>query len=145
MQFDAPNIETQYKKYIANLPESLPEGIVDVNIELLHRFNLLHYHSIDKEYRPVTRYFQVNQTAEKITLINDQFVVWIVPDKVDNTPITYTLIALKNPEQLSLEVAFSTWGIYNNSRLVLRVLEKFLYEIQENEKVLNSLKKFNSF
>lgn len=140
MQFDPEYIELQYKKYIDNIPNLLPDGIVDVDLDLLHRYNLLHYHSIDKEYQSITRYFQVNQTPEKITLINDQFVIWIIPEKTDNVSITYTLIALRTPEQLSLEVGFSNWGIYNTSRLVLRVLEKFLFEIQENESVLNALK-----
>jgi len=140
MQFDPEYIELQYKKYVDNIPNLLPDGIVDVDLDLLHRYNLLHYHSIDKEYQSITRYFQVNQTPEKITLINDQFVIWIIPEKTDNLSITYTLIALRTPEQLSLEVGFSNWGIYNTSRLVLRVLEKFLFEIQENESVLNALK-----
>ena len=51
-----------------------------------------------------------------------------------------TLIALNHEEQPQLEIAFSTSGVYNSSRLVLRVLEKYLQEIQETEDTLKSLK-----
>lgn len=146
MDNNLPLLDGQYQKFIANINEWLPEGITDVNLELLHKFGLLHYHTVDKDYRPLTRYFQVIETPEKITLINDQFVIWIVPEKTQDTPITYTFIALNqaDPQKIQLEIAFSTWGIYNSSRLVLRVLEKFLYEIQETEKILYSLKKNSS-
>jgi hypothetical protein len=40
-----------------------------------------------------------------------------------------------------LELCFITSGVYNTSRLVLRVLEKFLVEIEENEKLLKTLEK----
>lgn len=140
MEWSLPYLDEQYKKYVNNIAEWLPEGMIDVNLDLLHGFNLLHYHSIDREYRPLTRYFQVSQTEEKITLTNEQFVVWIVPDKAGNAPATYTLIALKGLNQLQLEVGFSTSGIYNSSHLVLRVLEKFLLEIQETEALMSSLK-----
>jgi len=146
MDHQLPLLDELYKKFISNINDWLPEGITDVNLELLHKFGLLHYHTVDKDYRPLTRYFQVKETPEKITLINEQFVIWIVPEKVNETPITYTFIALNHsdPAKIQLEIAFSTWGIYNSSRLVLRVLEKFLYEIQETENLLNSLKKDSS-
>lgn len=134
-------IEEYFKKFSKDLQQWLPEGITAVDLHLLHRFNLLHYYNKERHDPSFTRYFNVVESLDKITLINEQFVVWIVPGKVDHSPITYTLVALNTEESPHLEVAFATTGVYNTSKLVLRVLEKFLYEIQENEEFLSKLKK----
>lgn len=134
-------LEECYKKYIKNITTWAPESIINVDLTLLQKFGLLNYHSRSKYDPSLTRYFQVVETPEKITLINDEFVVWIVPEKINDVSVTYTLIALNHPDDLHLELAFVTSGIYNTSRLVLRILEKFLYEIQENEDLLSKYKK----
>lgn len=134
--YDAPLIEQYYQKYIADLSHFLPEGLIQVDIELLHRFNLFNY---EKKVDPsLTRYFHVMESMEKITLINDQFVIWIVPDNNELTAKTNVLIALNKGGIPHLELAFQTSDVYNSSKLVLRILEKFLYEIQENEESLRS-------
>ncbi len=132
-------LEACFKKFIKDMPSWLPEDIVEVDLPLLHKLDLLHYH--DPEYNDpnLTRYFHVIESNEKITLINDEFVVWIVPEKIEDTPFTYSLIALNRPKEPELQLCFVTSGVYNTSRLVLRVLEKYLEEIQENEKMLTDL------
>jgi hypothetical protein len=134
-------LEDFYKKYMKEIKVWLPDGVIDVDLALLQRLGLLNQHHHEKLNFSLTRYFHVLESPDKITLINDEFVIWIVPEKVDNVPTTFTLIALNHPEGPQLETAFSTWGIYNSSRLVLRILEKFLFEIQETEDLLASLKK----
>ncbi len=133
-------LEACYKRYMQDIGKWLPDGIMDVNLELLHRLDLLHYHSRDNLDSALTRYFHVVESDEKLTLANDDFVVWIVPEKIENTSLTYTLIALNKNDELQLEMAFSTTGIYNNSHLVLRLLERFLLEIQSTEELLAKLK-----
>lgn len=134
-------LEACYKRYMQDISKWLPDGIIDVNLELLHELDLLHYHTRETNDSALTRYFHVVESDEKLTLANDEFVVWIVPEKIKNTSLTYTLIALTKKNDLQLELAFSTAGIYNNSHLVLRLLEKFLLEIQSTEEFLNKLKK----
>lgn len=136
---DISQLEECYKKYIKNINHWIPEGIIDVDINLLKRFGLLNYHLKDKKDPSLTRYFHIIETAEKITLVNEQFIVWIVPEKVNHLPVTFALIALNDPEKPHLELAFSASGVYNSSRLVLRVLEIFLQEIQETEELLAKL------
>lgn len=140
MEQNPLHLEDFYKKYTNDLPSWLPEGVIDVDLALLHRLGILNHHTETKDHFSLTRYFQVSESLEKITLINEQFVIWIVPEKIDDIPTTYTLVCLNRPKGPQLELAFCTWGIYNSSRLVLRVLEKFLYEIQETEDLLTSLK-----
>lgn len=134
-------IEESYKKFVKNLNKFIPEGFYNVDLDLLYQLDLLHFKPLPmKRDSSVSRYFQIVETKEKITLINDQFVVWIIPGKFNEVPVTYTLIALNRGEnEPQLEASFVTRGIYNSSRLVLKILEKFLGEIQENEIVISKL------
>lgn len=138
---DINQLDELYKKYIKDLTTWLPEGIIEVDLKLMQEMDLLDYHRTEKKDPSLTRYFHVVESAEKITLINDHFVIWIVPDKVNDNPVTYTLIALNFPDIPRLEMAFASRGVYNTSRLVLRVLEKYLQEIQDTEDLLHKLKK----
>lgn len=133
-------IEENFKKFISNIRYWIPEDIYCVNLNLLHHYDLLHFYPFYKENESkLTRFFQIFESSEKITLINDEFVIWIKPDFLDHVPVTYTLIALnKGNEELHLETAFISSGVYNNTKLVLRVLEKFLLEIQETNNLLSN-------
>ena len=133
-------LEECYKKYIKNITKWIPEGVIVIDLTLLHELNLLNYYNKDSYDPTLTRYFHVIESEEKITLVNDQFAVWIVPEKIDNIPVTYTLIAINKNDKIKLEMAYVTSGVYNNSKLVLRILEKFLFEIEENEDLITNLK-----
>jgi hypothetical protein len=134
-----PIIEECYKRFTRKLPHLLPEGIIDVNLKLLRDMNLLHFTDVKSiEDEAITRYFHVVETQEKITLINDEFIVWIVPSQDEAIQRTTVLVALNNKPMPDLELAFLTNGVYNTSWLVLRILEKMLDEIHENEKLIKS-------
>lgn len=132
-------LESCFKKYINNIYKWLPDGIINVNLDLLHSLNLLHYYNKDQNESALTRYFHLIDSGDKITLVNEQFVIWIVPDKTGNKSTTYILIALNKNNDIHLELAFTTQGVYNNSKLVLRILEKYLFEIQTTEDYLSHL------
>lgn len=134
-------LEESYKKFMKEVANWPPESIIDVNLELLHEFDLLHFHGKPAHDPALTRYFQVVESSEKITLVNDDFVVWIVPEKTEDTALTYTIVSINDHDHPHLELVFVTSGVYNTSRLVLRVLEKFLHEIQENEDTLKKIRK----
>lgn len=134
-------LEESFNKFYKNIKSGPPESVIHVNLPLLHQIGLLHFHSKEGHDSSLTRYFHVIETPEKITLINEDFVIWIVPEKENETSLTYILIALNHSEEPHLELTFITSGVYNNSRLVLRILEKFLFDIQENEDYLKKIKK----
>jgi hypothetical protein len=133
-------LDEYFDKFSKNINKWIPEGITAVDLPLLQKFDLLHFHNRTVNDPALTRYFHVVESSEKITLINDQFIVWIVPEKEKQTSVTYTLIAL-NQDHPHLELAFLNKGVFNSSRLVLRILEKFLLEIQENEELIEKFKK----
>ncbi len=130
-------LDSSYEQFINRLPELLPDGVAQIDLHLLQKMGLLHEEEGDTS-TSLTRFFHVVESKDKITLFNDQFVIWIVPEKQNSEPHTLVLVALNTGQKPKLELAFSMTGIYNTSRLVLRVLEKFLSEIQENEDVISN-------
>jgi len=129
-------LEDNYKMYLSNIALWLPEGMIHVDLPLLSRLNLLSNIPTDTA---MTRHFQVIESSEKILLFNAQFIVWIVPQQHPISSITYVFIAINRGENLHLELAFSASGIFNNTRIVLRVLERYLQEIQETEDTLHKI------
>ena len=55
--------------------------------------------------------------------------------------MTYVLIALNHPEKAQLEVIFSTRGVYNSPRYVLKVLQHVLVDMLETEETLTLYEK----
>ena len=133
--------EECFQKYLKTMPIWAPDTLIHVDLELLQHHDLLDFGKKPSVDAGLTRYFQVFETFDKITLINDEFVIWIVPEQGEEASMTYVMVALNSPsEGAHLETAFVTSGIYNTSHLVLRILEKFLQEIQENEELLRRLR-----
>lgn len=132
-------LEGYYKKFVNDINQWLPEDIIDVDIKLLEEMGLLHFDDPEYDDPSLTRYFHVIESSDKITLLNDEYVVWIVPENNDQITMTYTLIALNNEKEPQLELCYVTSGVYNTSRLVLRLLEKYLAEIEENAQILKGL------
>lgn len=138
---DNPNmLEDCYQRYMNDLSKWLPDGMIDVNLEILQKLNLLNFHKGTSD-SALTRYFHVVESEDKLTLVNEDFIVWIVPEKQESIPVTCTLIALNKEDEIRLELAFTTSGIYNHSHLVLRLLEKYLLDIQNTEEQLAKFEK----
>lgn len=130
-------IEDSYKKYIKNLENWIPEGIYHIDLSLLHYFDLLHYHKLEHQDSLFLDSFQAIEFPEKMTLVNDHFVIWIQTEYLDNSPVTYVLIALNQEKKApELQLAFVASGVYNTSKIIMGVLEKFIQEIKENEDIL---------
>lgn len=134
-------LEGYYQTFVADLSLFLPDGLIEVDLALLHDLGFLNEGQDNEIESNLTHSFYVIESADKLTLFNQKFIVWIVPKLVDQIPTTFTLIALNEPNQPHLEMAFSTAGVYNHSNLVLRILEKFLEQIEENEAELCKIKK----
>ncbi len=78
---------------------------------------------------------------KKITLVNEQFVVWIVPENVHGVSKTITFIAIEWWKRAQIGNSLCVSGVYNTSKLVLRVLEKLLQEIKETADAMNEFRK----
>lgn len=136
---DINALNAYFKTYIEDLSHWLPEGLIFVDLFLLNEFGLLDFQEENTLEKGLTRYFQVAETEEKIILMNDSYVIWIYPENLEKETATFVLIALNQPAEPKLELAFCVAGVYNTSKLVLGVLEKFLEDIDENENSLKAL------
>ena len=136
-------LEKAYQRYSKDLTKWTPDGIIPVNLSLLHEMGILK----EDQKEPVedddglSHYFHVIETEEKVTLFNEQFVIWITPQIIDETPTTLTLIALLQGENLKLEAVFSSSGVYNSPKYILRVLQHFLKDTLDTENILSSIEK----
>lgn len=132
-------IEKSFRKCIKKLSHLNSENFLNVDLKLLHDLDLLQFQKNISQDFGLTRYFQVIETPDKITMLNEEFVVWIVPEIIDNKNVTYVMIALNGKKEPVLEFVILLSGVYNTSHLILSVLGKFLFEIQENEEFLSKL------
>lgn len=132
-------LEEYFQKFIKQVHQGPAEQVMDVNLPLLKQLGLLNFYNLASYNPALTRYFHVIETQAKITLINEEFVVWIVPEKNQGLTRTYTLIAINKKDKPSLELTLVNSGIYNNSRLILRILEKILHDIEENEAFIRKI------
>lgn len=135
-------LEANFQRYTANLESFAPDGIVEINLDLLRQMDMLDVFNkqAETEEQKLPRSFQVMETPEKITLFNDDFAIWIVPGNVDGLAVTHILIGThKEEEPINLEIVLSASGVYNNSKMVLRVLDALLKEIKETEDELRNI------
>ena len=135
-------LESYFHNYTNDLSKWIHDGIIHVDLNLLHELGLLD-HPQDDEDDPddLTQYFHVVESVEKVTLFNEQFAVWIVPKMEQEVPSTYVFIALNHSDAPQLEIVFSTSGVYNTPRYVLKVLQHFLVDMLETEATLTAIKR----
>lgn len=124
------DLEARFHYYWDHLTELLPDGILAVNHSLLQELDLDPKENLEQE--ELSQGFYILESVDKLTLFNERFTIWIVPKWVDKEPVTYLLIASNTKQRL--EVCLSTTKDYNHSGLVLRVIEKVLEELDENDK-----------
>lgn len=134
-------LDEAFETFTANLPSFVPEGIIDVDLPLLEEAGLLNFEEFEDtpSEESLPHYFHVIETAEKVTLFNHQFAVWIVPQLAEDLPMTLVLIALVTEDKPHLELAFSTEGVYNTPKLVLKLIRHFLSEVIDNEEAISSI------
>lgn len=135
-------LEEAYQEYTGNLGNWAHDGVITIDLPMLHELGLLEHLPDDPdESEDLTQYFHVIESIEKVTLFNEQFVIWIIPKTEEENPMTYVLIALCGSEKPTLEVVFTTSGVYNTPRYVLKVLQFFLIDMIETEATLTSIEK----
>ncbi|MBN4067099.1 hypothetical protein JYU14_03345 [Simkania negevensis] len=134
-------IEASFQEYIQDLTRWAPDGIIQVDLDLLQSLGLLdcgNEEMVD-DSEEMDFQFHVIESSEKITLFNEEFVIWIVPEVKENASSTFILVALNCEGSPQLELVFVTSGVYNTSRFVLQLLEHYLREIVENEDTLERI------
>lgn len=134
-------LEATFQRYVNDLERWVPDGILDIDLALLQRLDLIHDLDDDEmeTHEKLAQYFHVVEAPEKITLFNELFAIWIVPEVHNDQPVTYALVGQFTQEGISLELVLSAAGVYNSSRIMLRVLDRLLADITETNEELNKL------
>ncbi len=140
---DPARLEESFKEFTNNLNKWVPDGITTVNLQLLHSLGLLNHEQFEKSLSTdnLSHYFHVVETPEKVTLFNDQFAIWIVPQPLADPTATLTFISLIHAESPHLEIVFSTSGVYNTPKYILKILQNFLADVQDVEAMISLMDK----
>ena len=113
-------LEESFLEFSQNLPKHAPDGIINVDLNMLYELGLLKHEKFDQvtTHEDLMHYFHVLETPDKVTLFNEQFVVWILPKMLQETSLTVTFIALLQNTKPHLEIVFSTSGVYNTPKFI---------------------------
>lgn len=141
MTMSPSQLEEAFTEFSQNLTKHAPDGVIPVDLNMLQDLGLLKHEKFDQatSHEDLMHYFHVLETADKVTLFNEQFVIWILPKMVQETSVTMTFIALLQNTKPHLELVFSTSGVYNTPKFILKVLEHFLTEVIDTEALISSI------
>lgn len=138
--FTPAQIEKAFASFTHHLTGWCPDTVVSVNLPFLMELGILSYNQLkDSTFEDFVHLFQVIETDDKVTLYNEQFLVWIVPKMVQDIPTTKVMIARIQKKLPQLELIFSTEGVYNAPKYILLVLEKLLTEIIDTHQVIAAM------
>lgn len=136
-------LEEVYKDFTDNFQKWAPDGIIEIDLETLADMGLLNKEDFDEEEPDeVTQFFHVIETPDKITLHNEKFVIWIVPKVIEENPTTLTYVSqVAKKKKPHLELVYSTSGVYNTPKFILKVLQRFLIDVIDTDAVISSIGK----
>ena len=138
-----PNdLENAYQEFTENFAKWAPDGIIQIDLEALCEMGLLNKEDFDEENPDeVTEYFNVLETPDKITLYNEKFAIWVVPKMINDISTTHTYISQIQRDEFHLELVYATEGVYNSPKFILKVLQHFLIEVIDTDKMISSMGK----
>jgi hypothetical protein len=135
-------LEEAFKEFTQNFSKWVPDGIIAINLSILDQMGLLNSSSLDKTTPDnLSHNFHVVETDEKVTLYNEQFAVWLIPQNNQEGSSTTAMIALLQHNKPHLEIVYTTSGVYNTPRYILKVLQHFLTEVIDTEAIISSIRK----
>jgi hypothetical protein len=138
-------LEEAYKDFTENFQKWAPDGFINVNLQLLQDLGLLSSTEVESaDSDSLAQQFHVIETNDKVTLFNQQFAIWIVPQVDTELPSTLILISLIQNLKPHLEIVYTTSGVYNTPQYILRVLQHFLTEVLDTEAIISSINKKKS-
>jgi hypothetical protein len=138
-------LEEAFKEFSQDMHKWAPDGVISVDLQLLEQLGLLNNEKIDHSTADaLTHFFHVIETVDKVTLFNEQFAIWIVPHNIDDNTSTVVYIALMQGNIPHLEIVFTTAGVYNTPKYILKILEHFLSEVLDTEAIISSIGKKTS-
>ncbi len=133
-------INAYYDFLTQHTSDLIPDGIIEVDVMLLQSLNILNT-SQPPGTPPAKELLQAIDSGGRITLFNNRFVLWIVPQNEISPPSTTVILARCDTNTIKPEIAFKTAGIHNQSKTILQLIDRYLIDIQETEEVLEKFEK----
>lgn len=130
-------LDTYFQSLEQNTAEFLPDGIMDVTIKTLQTLHLLTEEN--REECGSSQLLQAVESDGRITLFNEQFALWIVPQPGAEPPSTIVYVATHKDGEVKAELGFRTSGVHNKSKTILRLIDRFLADIQETDSMLSEM------
>lgn len=133
-------INAYYAYMEQHTSDLIPDGVIDVDLKLLQSLDILNPNQPlgDSSAKEL---LQAIDSGGRITLFNDRFVLWIIPQSAILPPSTTVILARCTDKTIKPEVAFKTAGIHNQSKTILQIIDRYLIDIQETEEVLEKFEK----
>jgi len=135
-------LENAYKEFSEDFSKWIPDGLIQVNLQFLQEMGILAQAEDPSSTNSLTHQFHVIETHDKVTLFNEQFAIWIVPQTQTELASTMILIALlQKKKRPHLEIVYTTAGVYNTPKYILKVLQHFLADVIDTEETLAMIHK----
>ncbi len=136
-------LEEAFREFTKDLLKWIPDGVTHVDMKLLSDLDLLNPSELEQPVSDayLNQHFHIIETPDKVTLFNEQFAIWIVPELIDEIPTTTTYISLLQHSKPHLEIVYTTSGVYNTPKYILKVLQHFLAEVQDTEAIISAIDK----
>jgi hypothetical protein len=136
-------LEEAYLVFSKDLHKWAPDGVINVDLKVLQDLGILNNAELEQSVTDahLNHLFHIIETTDKVTLFNEQFAIWIVPQLINDIPSTTTLIALLQTNKPHLEIVYMTTGVYNTPKYILKILQHYLTEVQDTEAVISSIGK----
>jgi hypothetical protein len=111
-------LDESFREFYNNFSKWLPDGFININLKTLNELGLLSSAKIEEDTPDsISHKFHVIETNERVTLYNDQFVIWILPRSEEGeVSSTMTMIALLQNHKPHLEIVYTNTVIYNTPR-----------------------------
>lgn len=138
--FSIEEINAYYEYLNDHTSDILPDGIIEVDVKTLQNLDILNSHE-PLGSTPAKELLQAIESGGRITLFNERYILWIVPQSENFPPSTTVILARCVKNEIKPEVGFRTCGIHNQSKTILQLIDRYLSDIQETEVLLEQLEK----
>lgn len=129
-------LDYYYNKIIKGVASIPKDEIVEVNQKFIDEIGIGQKDRLSTEKDRIQRRFHVVETNDRITLWNQYYVIWIIPNQMEEELKTIVLIADNRPKEPKLLNILFIKGIYNNSTFILQLIDQMLAELQENDQFI---------
>ena len=111
--YDPILVEHHYQSFVSDVKSNIPDGVLKITDDILEQYQIsLDNDDYDDPVKPYC-YFYVVENTDKITLVNNDFIVWIVPKVLDLQAVTFILVGLRDNPPTST----TSWSVFIRTKI----------------------------